>query len=500
MAVPHIETKTIPTVENAAGRPEPKADLDSAFDSFFKNAAAPSPEEVKEAEAVVPEEGVEDTPAPETEPLDDSEKEETPKEDKTEEKAPESPKDTQPAPKPDYKPGEAKPDEKKDAPKEEPDELDKLQLPSNARPQMRADFQVLKDKAHAFRAEAKALKAAEAALREEVAKRDKELEDARKAVQSREVPKEVQERITQAEARAKEAEHKVKLLDLKSDKEFNGQYNEPIKKLYSDLLDECIKAAAGVPEEAAIKEWATARKAESPDQYGEAFWEHALANPLWENKRLARERFATKVAQLTNLKMERDQKLEEFQADPNRIDAYQKAKYEEYWGKWYLPAATDEAMKLASKLGEWAQRKDPAKAVTPEEKAAIAMHNETYQAFEDDFKANFQKINDDSENKPRLHAQVALKATQAMKLEKDLAQATADLDARTKALDAKDGEIKQRDEQIKKMQAELDKLTAVRSVPAKATNVTAKPPSNLPAHKLTQSANDAMNEFFQARK
>lgn len=497
MAAPYISTHVTPTTDNGL---EPgldsdqRADLDSAFTNFFSRAPEPSKEEVKEAEDAAAVAEPEDGRAEETEPLDDKAK--APPEPKVEEKK-EPIKEEAAVAEPEKK-AEGKVEEKKEPPKEEADpELDAFQPGPKAGQEDKAGFRGLKEKVRAYKTEAKTLKAEREALQSEVARRDRELEDARRAMQSREIPKDVQEKISQAEARAKEAEGKIKLLDLKSDRDFNAQYKDPIHKLHNELLDECVKASDNDP---AIKEWAATIKAADPDLYGEQFWEQSvLAHPLWEAKKLARARVEAKVGQLTNLKNDRDQALQEFEKDPSRIDAYQKQKMEEYWGKFYLPAATDEAMKLASQLGEWASPKDLSKAKDPDQKKAFEEHNKAYQAFEDDFKANFAKINDDSENKPRLHAQVALQATKSMKLEKDLAQATAELDANRKAFESKDAEIKSRDEEIAKLRGDLDKLTAVRSAPAKATNVTAKPPAK-GGDKLHQSTHDAFQEYWAEKK
>lgn len=467
-ADPHIATKVIPVVDGE-NKPTPSPSLNSAFNDFFDKAPPPTEDEVQEAIAA---------PEPEievTEPVTD-----LPGQDEAPVPELPAPKATQPPPDPKAKPGkkEAKPEEKPEdkpevkaatPPEPEDPELARYQPDSNAKPKFRQDFFHLKKLVGTYKKEAATVKGEAQTLRDEVKRRDAELDAARKALESKEIPEAIKQKLSAAEQRALDAEKRVRLLDLKQDKEFNAQYRDPIKKLHSDLLDECVKAA---PDDEAIRKWADQKRGEDPDQFSERWWEEGVLNhPIFETQKLARARVERKVSELTALKADRDEKLKSFEADPERLNRYQQERAQAYWSGFYIPQATAEAERIAPTLGDWATPKDPSKAKDDGERAAFAEHNKVYKRFEESFKEHLAAINDDSENKPKSHVRVALQATKALRMEQERDEAKALAEEKEKSLLSRADELNAKDEEIRRLQEKLDKITAARSAPAKAANV-----------------------------
>lgn len=507
---PFIETKPVSLVNpDLKSDPELSRGLDAQFANFFDKAPEPTAEEVAEAEAAPPPEPVEEVestteeevpelPKPKAEKAPKAEKKEEkkPEAKKAEEKPKEPPKEEkkEAAPRPEAK-AEAKPEPKPEGEEDDP-ELDALQPDPNSKPENRKGFQVLKQKAKDYKSQAHKTKAELEAIRKDVEARDRQLEELRKAPAS----PEIQQRLSDAEKRAAEAERRARLVDLENDRQFKAEHDDKITALYHEILDDCVRMKGNSPE---IRQWADHLKANvTPYQLDKEWWKKGVVNAFEDEDDRSEKNEQSK--QLLGLIKVREKKLEEFKKDPEKLQKYNQQQYQSYWNDFYVPRVKQHALDTAPKiLGGWGVQKDLALAKTDEEKAAVAEHNKTYQVLYDAMQDVITKINDPSETRPQSHAVVALQAVKAIKLQEEVDRLTKELDGRAAASKTTEETMKAELEasraEVERLQAEVDKVAKARSAVAKAQGAPNKPPGKGNAAKLTQSSHDAINEYFANR-
>jgi hypothetical protein len=361
MAEEPISTTVPETVTTDTGADaESAASLNDAFKDFWKEADA------EQAPAAPSEGAVQETREKEAEP-------EEPKEPKS------------------AKPSEEPPP--KSAPEPEirtADEIDKFELPPNARPEQAEQFKRMKEcwKTDRLRAEMEASRV-----------------------------KELEAQLIQAKANTLTPELKAdyehaasvrRKFDFVSDPDFIQKFHVPVREHYENILEEAV---AALPDKAAARDWAEHMKANyQPDQLNRDWWLEKVINRV--PSELERASLLQSVTQLLKLQRERDNEIHKRTENKSAFDNWIKEKTNTTFER--------VQSEIMSEIGEQEKRikevlpVDVNSAKTKEEREAMEAHNERFARLNKFFT---DTVHDLSKNGPRAWVRAAVEATRTQILE-----------------------------------------------------------------------------------
>jgi hypothetical protein len=349
-------------------------------------------------------------------------------------KAPETkpaPAETKPPPL-ETKPAEPKLPEAKEFTDEE---IDKLELPPAARPELVEHVKHLKEAWKADRAKAKI----EA---ERVRALAAELETAKQNAWTPEIKADY-EHAAQIRRR----------FDFISDPEFIQKYHVPVRQQFETILDEVVPMLAADRQTA--QNWADGVKANyQPDGLSREWWVQSVVNKV--PNELDRSTLLNSISRLIGLQKERDTEISRRTAD--------KSSFENWINEKTQFTAQRVQQEIMAEIGEQEKRiqevlpRDVSAAKTADERKAIEAHNERFTKLNTFFQDMMKDI---SANGPRAWVRASVEATRAKLLETQYKELESDYK----------GVKAERD----RLKAELDKITGARR---KITHTTGTPPTS----------------------
>jgi len=339
--------------------------------------------------------------------------------------APAAPSDTGPAQETKEEPKETKPVPSEPKPAavsaESPVEIDKLELPPNARPEHVEQFKKIKD-----------LWKADQRKAEEHAKRVQSLES--ELAQAR-------QNAWTPEVRA-DYEHAAAVrrrFDFVSDPDFIQRFHVPVRTQYEQILEE---AFAALPDRDAARAWADYMKANyQPDQLNKDWWTKSVIDKI--PNELDRTSVRDSVSQLLRLQRERDGEIQRRTQDKSAFDNWIQEKTQ-FTAKRVHEEIMAEIGEQEKRIADYLPR-DPEMAKTNEEKEAITAHNERFKELNTHF---VNTMHDLSKNGPRAWVRAAVEATR-----------TQIMDQQIRNLESELKDVKAQRDQYK---GELDKITGAR--------------------------------------
>jgi hypothetical protein len=353
------ETVTVDTGSDA----KTLGDLNAEFADFWKEQDAQT-------------EGAPSAPGPETGALQET------KEPKPETKPPVT--ETKPVV-PETKPSETPPKTLTD------EEVERMSITSpTARPEVVQSFKEIKDLWLKDRAQLKAQAAAKAKL-------EADLAEARKTAWT---PEQKADYENAAEIRRR--------FDFVSDPDFIQKFHAPIRNRFQSVLEEAVQA---LPDRAAAQAWAKhIHENYNPDQLPREWWLKSVIDKV--PNELDRSSLLSSVTELLKMQRTRDEEVTRRTSDKSAFD------------NWITEKTNFTAQRvqeeIMNEIGEQEKRiqevlpRDPEQAKTPEERTAIAAHNERFQKLNAFF---VDTMKDLSTKGPRAWVRASVEATRAQLLE-----------------------------------------------------------------------------------
>lgn len=405
---PPISTEAPETVTVDLGvDKEQLGDLNKTFDDFWAE------EDSKESPAISAPEAPTEGPAQET------------KESKLPEPKPEPKK--QPEPK-------STPETTALAKELTDEEINKLELPPNARPELVEQFKKIKENWFADRARARDLAKEREALNQQLA--------------------EARQNAWTPETKA-DYEHAAAVrrrFDFVSDPEFIQRYHVPVQAQYEAILDEAVGM---LPNQELAAQWAQYMKQNfHPDQLNRDWWVQSVLNKVPDE--LNRSSLRDSVTELLKLQKDRDSEITRRTSDRSSFDNWiqEKTQFTQQRVQQEIMAEIGEQEKRIAEV----LPRDAAQAKTADERRAIEAHNERFTKLNNFFQNTMKDI---SANGPRAWVRASVEATRAMLLEGEYKE----LESELKSVKA------ERDQ----LRSELDKITGARR---KITHTTGTPPGS----------------------
>ena len=322
----------------------------------------------------------------------------------------------------------------KESPKEySGEDIDKFELPANARPEHQEQFKKIKElwKTDQRRAESESAKAKQY---------ERELAEAR-----------ANQLTPELKADYEHAASVRRRFDFASDPEFISRFHAPVISQYQSILDD---AASMLPDPQAGAQWAAFMKEKySPDQLNKEWWLHSVVEKI--PNEMDRQAVMVQIADLTKMQKERNSEIHRRTNDAASFNA------------WIAEKTTNTAKRvqdeIMSEIGLQEQRikevlpRDAASAKTREERAAIEEHNERFAKLNQFF---VNTIKDISSNGPKAWVRAAVEATRTQIMNEQIVNLEKELK-----------EIKTERDRLK---TEMEKITGARR---KLTHTTGTPPT-----------------------
>jgi hypothetical protein len=322
------------------------------------------------------------------------------------------------------------------------EELEKMELPPNARPDHVSQFRNLRMMVMEERRKSKA----EA---ERAAKLEQELSQARQN--------------TWTDEQRQDYEHAAgvrRRVDFVTDPEFQQRFQAPVFNEYQRLLNEAIEA---LPEKDKAVAWGQhIFQNYRPEQLSRTWWLNSVVSKV--PSEMERQSLMNGVNRLMQLQRDRDQEIATRTSDKNSFDSWINERSENTRKR-----VSEEIM---AEIGVQEQRikevlpRNLDDAKTPEERRAIERHNERFTKLNEFFK---NTVHDISANGPKAWVRAAIEATRSQIMNEQITALEEDLKS-TKA---------ERD----KLRAEVEKIHGVRRKLAATTGTppasSSKPNNNL---------------------
>jgi hypothetical protein len=313
------------------------------------------------------------------------------------------------------------------------EEIDKMDLPPNAREDHVSHFRKMRDLWRADRARMRT----EA---ERATKLENDLAEARRNALTPEV-----------KADYEHAASVRRRVDFVSDPDFIQRYEVPIYQQYFNLLEQAVEV---LPERNSARAWADQIKANyKPHQLNRDWWYNSVAAKI--PGEMERQAFLGEVGQLIKLERERDGEVYRRSSDKDSFDNWIKEKSENTAKRVQEEIMTE--IGIQEKRIQEVMPRNIDQAKTPEERRAIEKHNERFEKLNKFFKTT---VHDLSANGPRAWVRASVEATRALILDEQLAE----LNEEVKGLRTERDRFK----------AELDKIHGVRR---KLANTQGTPPA-----------------------
>ena len=325
-------------------------------------------------------------------------------------------------------------------------EIDDLQLPTHAHPNLQADFKKVKEYWKSDRARMKALEAQTGQLQNELIQ----------ARQNAWTPEQKADYEHAATVRRR--------FEFVSDPEFQARFHAPIRSRFETVLSEAVDA---LPDRAAAQAWAShIRDNYQPDQLTKQWWLNSVISKV--PNELERQALLGSVTELLKLQKERDGEIQRRTQDRSAYD------------NWMQEKTTTNAERIKSEimseigeqeklLGDVLPR-DVEQAKTSEERLAIETHNERFQRLNKHFVETMQDI---SKSGPRGWVRASVAATRAIYMEEQYRNLEKEFDS-----------VKTERDQLRQ---ELDRIAGARR---KISQTTGTPPASSTKSKDGLSIND----------
>jgi len=301
------------------------------------------------------------------------------------------------------------PQEKTESAKEySSEDIDKFELPANARPEHQEQFKKIKElwKADQRRVESESAKAKQY---------ERELAEAR-----------ANQLTPELKADYEHAASVRRRFDFASDPEFVTRFHVPVVDKYQGILDD---AASMLSDPNAGAQWAAYMKENySPDQLNRDWWLNSVVAKI--PNEMDRQQIMSEIAELSKLQKTRNSEVQNRTSDGASFNNWIKEKTE--------TTAKRVQEEIMSEIGIQEARikevlpRDVAAAKTREERAAIEEHNERFTKL-NGFFVNTMK--DLSANGPKAWVRAAIEATrtqimneQIVNLEKELKETKSERD------------------------------------------------------------------------
>jgi|SRR5215469_241062 len=412
---------------------EQALDLEKAFETAFGDNAEPPKEEPKAP--------------PEPEPK------ETPLVETPEPKEPAEPPPAAPKLSPETPPAEplAHPDDEPD------EELDQIRIGADARPET---IEVVRTLRGMVKTDKKQIKE----LQRRLETQDGELSTLRTSVRPVADPT-VQAELT--ELRTFKQQHQIF-----DDTGYHAEFEQPVRQIFDEIIKDVVNLSVDKDQAA---EWEKQMRSAGPDRLDRTYWNEGVINQCGDP--LHRERLIRKVLSLMDAQEKRNEFRTKVAAQPDGYQQYRDQQAKNYWGQ-FTTEATDEAIKLAPTLGEWASPKDVTLAKSATERAAFEAHNKEYKEWEDLFQKVLTEV---ATQGPRGMTRVALSAVAGERFRRER--------------DAANAKITKLQAELKTAQDELNKIAGARSRVSTVSSGTSTR-TETPRTKLGQSVADAFKEHF----